>query len=824
MRRLLALLLCGATLAPAYYHFTRFQTRTGPFTPVYDRFDLTTLPNKTVSFYISERGPSQFAPGDTLAAVVSQVRAAANAWNAVDTSEIKLAFGGQSTAGQTANTPWIEVEFSDELPPGIIAAGGVVTRLDPITTANGTFVPIAKSLLRIPSNLSTFPSSSEAFFTTVVHEFGHTLGLQHSWTSGVMSTTPTRATTKSLPLSPDDMAGLSILYPTAAFGQQTGSLTGRVTLGGGGVNLASVVAFAPNRHAISTLTNPDGSYRIQGLPPGQYFIYVHPLPPALPGEAQPVNIDLPQDPSGRLVPGASFATTFYPGTAQPEQTVAVTSGQTVENVNFAVSGAAPVSLFGVTAYSYFGSSAVKPATVVLGRTIVSTVMTGNGIPLNGVGLSVSAISAPETISIRPYTSQFIIVDVGLSPVSSTGPRHLLFNYNNESYVLPSGLTMVAQDPPVIQTVTANPDHTLTLTGLRLSSATRVWMDGVPARIVGVTDGALVIAPPPAPFGYRSVIAALNPDGQSSLYDGRSVTYNYDAPEIPQIFVSPAALPAGAESMIEITGSSTDFTNWLPTLGLGSSDVSVLQIFPVSATRALAQVSVSPQASSAPVSLTTGTGLYLNSTPGGFQILPATRPLYLAASTLSRTLLYSGLSLSLPLVNASANANPGNSTVILTDRNGVDRAATIVGYTAGLLTVQLPGGLPAGPAVIRINLDGVQSLPAVVRIDPVPPVILSAQTVAGFAISATNPARPGDTIQVIATSLNEGNTLVDIARVHLSSQGVEHSVQSIAANPAVPGTYTIQFSLSQNSPNLTSLPLTLTIEDRPSQPFLLSFQR
>ena len=263
---------------------------------------------------------------------------------------------------------------------------------------------------------------------------------------------------------------------------------------------------------------------------------------------------------------------------------------------------------------------------------------------------------------------------------------------------------------------------------------------------------------------------------------------------------------------------------MPTLGLGSSDVSVLQIFPVSATRALAQVSVSPQASSAPVSLTTGTGLYLNSTPGGFQILPATRPLYLAASTLSRTLLYSGLSLSLPLVNASANANPGNSTVILTDRNGVDRAATIVGYTAGLLTVQLPGGLPAGPAVIRINLDGVQSLPAVVRIDPVPPVILSAQTVAGFAISATNPARPGDTIQVIATSLNEGNTLVDIARVHLSSQGVEHSVQSIAANPAVPGTYIIQFSLSQNSPNLTSLPLTLTIEDRPSQPFLLSFQR
>src|SRR5207249_1866364 len=118
----------------------------------------------------------------------------------------------------------------------------------------------------------------DSFFLTAVHEFGHALGLQHTLTSGVMSTAVTRATTKAAPLSPDDVAGISALYPAGAFLAEMGSITGRVTLGGGGVNLASVVALSTSGVAVSGMTNPDGTYRIEGIPPGQYYVYVHPLP------------------------------------------------------------------------------------------------------------------------------------------------------------------------------------------------------------------------------------------------------------------------------------------------------------------------------------------------------------------------------------------------------------------------------------------------------------------------------------------------------------------------------------------------------------------
>ena len=80
-------------------------------------------------------------------------------------------------------------------------------------------------------------------------------------------------------LQPDDIAGISDLYPDRNFNTTTGSISGRVTENGRGVFGAHVVAFDPGtgqQIANFTLTR-DGSFSIAGLRPGPHVIRVEPL-------------------------------------------------------------------------------------------------------------------------------------------------------------------------------------------------------------------------------------------------------------------------------------------------------------------------------------------------------------------------------------------------------------------------------------------------------------------------------------------------------------------------------------------------------------------
>ncbi|MGP0075181.1 MAG: matrixin family metalloprotease [Bryobacteraceae bacterium] len=634
-----------ANTGSAYYYFTYFNSSASPYTPIVARFDLNTLSNNTVPFFVSSAGPSAFAPGDSFPAMVSEITAAANVWNGVSTSSIRLAYGGFFNPGTTESAPGVQIEFSDDIPPGLLAytVPSVVGNL--ANGSSGPFLPLYLSLIELPSDYSKVayfngPSYSEEFFITLVHEFGHSMGLQHTLASSVMSTIDTSASTKASPLGADDVAGISLLYPSANYLSSVGSISGIVTMNGTGVNLASVVAISSSSQAVATLTNPDGTYQINGIAPGLYYVYVHPLPPPVEGEGSPDNIFLPKNSDGTyLVPDTGFATQFYPGTLDylDAAVIPVTAGAVYpQPLNFNVIPVSSPGIATVRTFSYVQSTYISGAPILQGMktTIAAGGSNSSGLlqPDNSLmpGLSVGAMgSVAQVTNLRPYPAgnPFIAVDVTPSFTAGPGPMHLLFSTPGNLYVRPSGFAVVQAPAPVISEVKAtvsNGQPAVAIAGGQFSASTQILFDGVPATIQVQTGNLLIVIPPPAPAGYTAAVVAFNSDGQSSLFlSPTAATYTYVAPSAsatptgPSVVVSPSVIPAGAAVTVDVQGSDTHFSQALTTVGFGTSDVLVNQINVISSTHLT--VTVTPNVTISAANITVTTGLEVISQAVGSQI-------------------------------------------------------------------------------------------------------------------------------------------------------------------------------------------------------------
>ncbi len=614
MKRVFAIRLVGIALAlamfassaSAYYFYVHYSNLTGPF--VNEKWDLTTLQNNTVYFYISDSGPSAMAPGDTFQSLVSEIRTAALEWNNVKTSAIKFAYGGLYTASASQVTTGITVEFSDDLPPGVIALGGPISYAGP---SNGQFVPILQSTVRVQSDLSQpstacdnnpCPSYSEYFYTTLVHEFGHTVGLQHTFTSAAMSTYVTSSATKASPLAIDDKMAVSLLYPTKDFAKGVGTITGTVTANGTGVPLASVVAIASGVPAVSTITNPDGTYSLT-LPKGAYQVYVHPIPPPEVSESTPGNIIAPKDPDGNPMafPTGVFQTQFYnagSGTQSYLQAaqVYVNSGESTSGINFYVQSKAYTSISGVRTYGYLTSVPIaSPPISVSSR--AAMVAYGDGLMLNDKtlvpNLSLSLLgsdssAAAQVYDVQPYVDGYLSMAVAVGTFAS-GPQHLLFSVPGDIYILPSAFNIVAAGPPSVTSVApavdANGNPVVAVNGNNLvAGTTTVLFDGLPGTPDGVaSDGSLLLVPPVASGSYNAAVVALNPDGQSSNFlSSTPMFYTYGASAPASLAVTPGQLSAGA-NVIDVVGTNTNFIDGQVLVGFGSSNAVVNSVTVLSPT-------------------------------------------------------------------------------------------------------------------------------------------------------------------------------------------------------------------------------------------------
>lgn len=822
-----------ATSASAYYHFVHYASRTGPFIPIPEKFDLSALPNRAVPYFISEQGPSQLAANDSFAGVLSQIRLAAKIWSEVPGSELRLAFGGLASLDNPRSTPAMDVIF-DELPPGVLAMGGPVARAEVTPGTGGSFVPILRSVVILRRDLTDRPSYTDGFFLTVMHEMGHALGLQHTATSSLMSTDVTRATTRARPLAADDIAGIALLYPARSSAAQTGSIAGQVWMTTGeGAALASVVAVNPSGQAVSALTHPDGTYRIEGLAPGQYYVYVHPLPPS---ELGPYGVVLPVDAAGRSIPASDpFETLFFPGAKRPEMagTIAVSAGAITENVNFRVQRRAALELYGVTTYSFPGTVAVKPAFVnlngPLSRWFLLAVSQGMGLTANGAplpGLGVSVLSGGTVVSeTRAYAPDPRYLQIGFqfNPLAGTGPRHLVFSYNNDLYVLPSGLNVVNRQPPSITAVTPDVDASgnriAVITGSNLGADTRILFDGAQAAVRSVEESRMVVIPPPASGGHVANVVALGGDGQTSAFlQGRSLpTYTYEQADPPFASLSLSALPAGAEAMIEVNGLNTRF-NDDTRLGFGSSDISVQRLWVLSSTRLLANVLVAPSAASVTTAVSVITGLQVFTQPFAFQVQPADPRLPIVRSPLvnaanGQASVYPG-ALAV-LSGANFSTAPGSLSVTLNDT-----PVTIQSVTPTQVVFQIPTGVAVGPAVLRVQSAGERSFPIVVAIDPPPPVITSL--VNASAGTTGRAARAGDLITLIVSGLAEAGATLAPSALKITVGGVEHQALSVQTGPQ-PGQHVVVFTLGRDVPPGPQVPVIVSVDQRSSLPYMLAVQ-
>jgi len=177
-----------------------------------------------------------------------------------------------------ADTLAVTLTTSSDVPGQNTKHGGTSTFTGQLIDADILFNP--------NTQFTTGGGSAQDLQTIATHEIGHFFGLDHS--PVVRAVMYPFAPNSLITLGSDDVAGLSLLYPKTTQDLPTGIVSGTVRFtSGGGVFGAHVFADSSTNSAsfggnvrktpISSLTNPDGTYSISGLPIDSYVITAEPL-------------------------------------------------------------------------------------------------------------------------------------------------------------------------------------------------------------------------------------------------------------------------------------------------------------------------------------------------------------------------------------------------------------------------------------------------------------------------------------------------------------------------------------------------------------------
>jgi hypothetical protein len=215
-------------------------------------------------------------------------------WEAVPTATIGFDFVGFTSAEPFEDDGLSVLGFQDQ--PDLERILGATTFVTDVVTGELIESDIFFNSAFPWSTAGGGDAASFDLESVAVHEIGHFIGLGHSalgetevrpeggrrvFASGAVMFPISlgRGVTADRDLQPDDIAGVSDLYPEAGFRAGTGGVHGRVRRDRGAVIGAHVVAFNIDTGTLVAgfSLGDGGEFQIAGLEPGAYVIRAEPL-------------------------------------------------------------------------------------------------------------------------------------------------------------------------------------------------------------------------------------------------------------------------------------------------------------------------------------------------------------------------------------------------------------------------------------------------------------------------------------------------------------------------------------------------------------------
>ncbi len=374
---------------------------------------------------------------------VEAIQAAMASWSSIPNSRLRFAeltptdFAGVLRDGRSV------ISFADTASTRS-ATGAAIAITFLFSTSAGT---LTDTDIIFNPTLPFSTNQEEGTFdieSTIAHEFGHAIGLDHSPVVGAtMFASASRGSNRGADLSSDDRVFATAVYPSLE-SPDTGTIGGSITTAQGTVVPATLVmAIDPNQNlAFGGVTGTGGAYSIRGLPPGSYNVLAEPLnSPVDQGEIAVLSGQIAQP--FPTVTAGGFATptlvTIAQGTAA---TVDLVVDPTVEpTLNVEGGGAAPAGIR------------------VLGLTVAEVEQGGDfdielfGAGLDSVPLDVASITTwgtglsplPQTISRTTVrlsdggTFPGILFRVRVSPEAPIGLATLLVSNATETAAYSGGV-------------------------------------------------------------------------------------------------------------------------------------------------------------------------------------------------------------------------------------------------------------------------------------------------------------------------------------------------------------------------------------------------